>query len=162
MMKPRRARRCMPPSLLGGDYEDRRSAVNARRSVPGMANARDRGYHPHGIGTSARKALGGRADSQGARRDRMPDARLNPPPLRSRTGLAGVYPILYALFDRAGRLDAGAMNAQVEACLRAGAHGIAVLGLVTEVNKLETAERRALVELVARDIAGRVPLAVTV
>lgn len=88
--------------------------------------------------------------------------RPNPPPLGSRSGFAGVYPILYAFFDRAGRLDPGAMTAQVEACLAAGAHGIAVLGLVTEVNKLETAERRALVELVAKAIAGRVPLAVTV
>lgn len=92
----------------------------------------------------------------------MAAPRINLPPLTSRTGFAGVYPILYAFFDSSGRLDAGAMRRQVEACLAAGAHGIAILGLVTEVNRLETSERRALVEMVARDIDGRVPLAVTV
>ncbi len=92
----------------------------------------------------------------------MAAARINPPPMRSRTGFAGVYPILYAFFDAQGRLDAGAMRRQVEACLAAGAHGIAVLGLVTEVGKLDTAERRSIVEIVAKAIDGRVPLAVTV
>jgi 4-hydroxy-tetrahydrodipicolinate synthase len=43
-----------------------------------------------------------------------------------------------------------------------GAHGMAMLGLGTEVNKLSDAERRQLVEWVAEDLAGRLPLAVTV
>jgi 4-hydroxy-tetrahydrodipicolinate synthase len=41
-------------------------------------------------------------------------------------------------------------------------HGIGVLGLASEVNKLSTAERRKLMEWVAEDIAGKVPLTVTV
>ena len=45
------------------------------------------------------------------------------------TGFHGIYPILYAFFDRDGRLDRGIMRAQVEACVRHGAHGLAVLGL---------------------------------
>ena len=58
------------------------------------------------------------------------------------TGFHGIYPILYAFFDAQGRLDRGAMRAQVEACVRHGAHGLAVLGLATETYKLQTPERR--------------------
>lgn len=74
----------------------------------------------------------------------------------------GVYPILYAFFTEDGRIDAGAMRAQVEHCIAQGAHGIAVLGLVTEVNHLTTAERQDIVALVGAAIAGRVPYAVTI
>ena len=75
---------------------------------------------------------------------------------------SGVYPILYAFYDQAGRLDDGLMRLQVDKCIAAGAHGIAVLGLVTEVQKLDVNERRHLVEVVGRAIDGRVPYAVTV
>jgi 4-hydroxy-tetrahydrodipicolinate synthase len=74
----------------------------------------------------------------------------------------GVYPVLYAFFDAAGRLDRSAMSAQVEHCLAAGAHGIMVLGLVTEVHKLDEAGRRAVVAMVGELVAGRVPYAVTI
>jgi 4-hydroxy-tetrahydrodipicolinate synthase len=75
---------------------------------------------------------------------------------------SGIYPILYAFYDAKGRLDDGLMRLQVEKCIGAGAHGIAVLGLVTEVHKLDVNERRHLVEVVGRAIDGRVPYAVTV
>jgi 4-hydroxy-tetrahydrodipicolinate synthase len=74
----------------------------------------------------------------------------------------GVYPILYAFYDKNGRLDDGLMRLQVDKCIAAGAHGIAVLGLVTEVHKLDVNERRHLVQVVGRAINGRVPYAVTV
>jgi 4-hydroxy-tetrahydrodipicolinate synthase len=74
----------------------------------------------------------------------------------------GLYPILYAYFGRDGRLDEAAMRRQVRLCLAGGAHGIAVLGLATEVNKLNAAEKRQVVQWAAEEIAGRVPLAVTV
>ena len=74
----------------------------------------------------------------------------------------GVYPMLYAFFDAAGRLDRGAMRAQVEYCVASGAHGIAALGLGTEVSKLEAEERRLVMAWAAADIAGRLPLAITV
>jgi 4-hydroxy-tetrahydrodipicolinate synthase len=77
-------------------------------------------------------------------------------------GFRGVYPMLYAFFDAAGRLDRGAMRAQVEYCVASGAHGIAALGLGTEVSKLAHAERRQVVAWVAEDLAGRLPLAITV
>jgi 2-keto-3-deoxy-L-arabinonate dehydratase len=62
-----------------------------------------------------------------------------------------------SVFGRDGRLDAGAMRAQVEHCIECGAAGITVLGLVTEVNKLDVNERLELVRVVGAAIGGRVP-----
>ena len=75
---------------------------------------------------------------------------------------AGIWPILYAFFDSDGRLQREPIKRQVEACLRHGAHGIAVLGLATETYKLSTAERRQVLEWTAEAIGGRAKLAVTV
>ncbi|MBK7080448.1 MAG: dihydrodipicolinate synthase family protein [Betaproteobacteria bacterium] len=75
---------------------------------------------------------------------------------------SGVYPILYAFYDDRGAIDEAAMRLQVERCIVAGAHGIAVLGLVTEVHKLDVEERRQVVDIVGAAIAGRVPFAVTI
>ncbi len=80
----------------------------------------------------------------------------NPPPFQ------GIYPMMYAFFGADGGLDRAAMRRQVECCLSAGAHGIAVLGLATEVSKLSDRERRDLIAWTAEDIAGRVPLSVTI
>lgn len=74
----------------------------------------------------------------------------------------GIYPILYAFFQADGTLDRGAMRAQVEACVRGGAHGLAILGLATETNKLQTHERRQVLDWAAEDLNGRLPLAVTI
>lgn len=74
----------------------------------------------------------------------------------------GIYPMLYAFFDASGRLDRGAMRAQVEFCIAHRAHGIAALGLGTEVAKLSPNERRSVLEWAAEDVRGRLPLAITV
>ena len=74
----------------------------------------------------------------------------------------GIYPMLYAFFDHAGELDRDAMRRQVESCIAAGSHGLAVGGLATECNKLSTAEKRRLGEWVLADAAGRVPVSVTI
>jgi 2-keto-3-deoxy-L-arabinonate dehydratase len=78
------------------------------------------------------------------------------------SGFRGVYPILYAFFDGAGRLDRAAMCAQVDYCVASGAHGVAVLGLGTEVSKLSPLERRQVMTWAAEDLRGRLPLAITV
>jgi len=70
--------------------------------------------------------------------------------------------MMYSFFDYNGQLDRGAMRRQAEACVRGGAHGIAVLGLATEVSKLTKSERSQLVEWVTQDVGGAVPIAVTV
>ena len=76
--------------------------------------------------------------------------------------IRGIYPMLYAFFDEEGRPDRAAIRRQIDACVAAGVHGIAVLGLGTEVNKLVLRERRLLLDWSAEDVGGRLPLAVTV
>ncbi len=74
----------------------------------------------------------------------------------------GIYPMLYAFFNAQGGLDRHATRRQVQAFVDNGAHGMAVLGLGTEVNKLSDIERRQLVDWVAEELDGRLPLAITV
>jgi 2-keto-3-deoxy-L-arabinonate dehydratase len=76
--------------------------------------------------------------------------------------LHGIHAILYALFDDKERLDRAAMRRQVQHCLAVGVHGMAALGLATEVAKLTEAERRMLMDWVAEDTAGAVPLGFTI
>lgn len=80
----------------------------------------------------------------------------------ARTPFSGIYPMLYSFFGEDGRLDRAAMRRQVEACIAAGVHGITFLGIASEMAKLGGAERRTLVDWVTEDVAGRVPVAVTV
>jgi 2-keto-3-deoxy-L-arabinonate dehydratase len=80
----------------------------------------------------------------------------------SAVGFSGIWPILYAFFDRRDRLDHQAVVRQAEACIAAGADGIAALGLATEVAKLSAAERRTLMRWLVDAVRGRVPVAVTV
>lgn len=82
--------------------------------------------------------------------------------MSAKTNFHGVYPILYSFFDEQGQLDRKAMRRQVEGCIAGGAHGIAVMGLATEVGKLDVNERRRVIEWVGEDINGRIPYAVTV
>jgi len=78
------------------------------------------------------------------------------------TDVHGIYPILYAFFGADGKLDRDAMRRQAEACVNMGAHGIAALGLATEVSKLSPAERHDVMAWLAEDVAGRLPIAITV
>ncbi|WP_332684047.1 dihydrodipicolinate synthase family protein [Bosea sp. (in: a-proteobacteria)] len=75
---------------------------------------------------------------------------------------AGIHAMAFALFDEAERLDRAAMRRQTQICLRLGVHGMAALGLATEVSKLSLAERRSVIDWVAEDTAGKVPLAFTI
>ncbi|MCB9992823.1 MAG: dihydrodipicolinate synthase family protein [Hyphomicrobiaceae bacterium] len=76
--------------------------------------------------------------------------------------IGGIYPMLYAFFDEDGGLRRSAVTRQIGAALSANASGIAVLGLGTEVFKLGQDEQRALVNWVIGDVAGQVPVAVTI
>src|SRR5258708_6058702 len=75
---------------------------------------------------------------------------------------SGIYPMVYAFFDEGGSLAREPVVALVEAMVRHRVHGVAVLGLASEVNKLSIGERHQLLDWVAEAIAGRVPLCVTV
>jgi 2-keto-3-deoxy-L-arabinonate dehydratase len=77
------------------------------------------------------------------------------------TEFAGVHCVLFALFDASEKLDRKAMKAQVDYVRSAGAHGVTVLGLATEVSKLTFAERCQLIEWAAEDLPD-LPLSVTV
>lgn len=76
--------------------------------------------------------------------------------------MRGVHAILYALFDEGERLDRDAMRRQVQLCLAANVAGVAALGLATEVAKLSFPERQTVMDWVAQDVAGRVPLGFTI
>jgi 4-hydroxy-tetrahydrodipicolinate synthase len=82
--------------------------------------------------------------------------------MKSNSGFSGVYPMVFALFDAKGNLAREPMRRQVKALVRQRVHGIAILGMASEVNKLSTVERRTLMDWVAEDVGGAVPLAVTV
>jgi 2-keto-3-deoxy-L-arabinonate dehydratase len=70
--------------------------------------------------------------------------------------------MIYAFFDDKGELLRAPVVASVEAMIRNGVHGVAVLGLASEVNKLSRENRLRLLEWVSETNAGRVPLSVTV
>ena len=74
----------------------------------------------------------------------------------------GIYPMLYSFFGADDAPDRAAMRAQVEAVAGAGVHGLAFGGLASECNKLTLDEKRRLLDGVAEDLAGRLPLSVTV
>ncbi|MBC7738465.1 MAG: dihydrodipicolinate synthase family protein [Candidatus Saccharibacteria bacterium] len=76
--------------------------------------------------------------------------------------IRGTYPMLYAFFGPDGSVQRAAFARQIDAAVAVGASGVAVLGLGTEVGKLSRAEQRQIVEWVAQDLNGRLPLAVTV
>lgn len=78
------------------------------------------------------------------------------------SGFAGIHAVLYAFFDAGGRLDRGAMRAQVARVLADGVQGIAVLGLATEVQKLTEGEARQLIAWTAEDLGRQRPLSVTI
>ncbi len=73
----------------------------------------------------------------------------------------GIWPILYAYFNAAGELDRESMRLQIQVALRAGAPGIAILGLATEVNKLSVEEKHQLIHWAAQDLGQAAPMAVT-
>ncbi len=74
----------------------------------------------------------------------------------------GILPMQYAFFGRDGKLDRAAMRRQARAALASGAHGVAVLGLATEVGKLDAGERRDVIDWVCEEVNGKVPVAVTI
>ena len=82
--------------------------------------------------------------------------------MATKSGFAGIYPVVYTLFDADGHLSRDGSRLQVQAMLRSDVDGVAVLGLASEVNKLTFAERHQLMEWVIEDVGGAVPVAVTI
>ena len=76
--------------------------------------------------------------------------------------LSGIHAVLYALFDKNEKIDFQAMRAQAQLLLDAKVHGVTVLGLATEVQKLSVSERLDVIDTISQEVAGRVPFSVTV
>lgn len=79
-----------------------------------------------------------------------------------REDLHGIHPMLYTCYGADGALDRRAHEQQVEACIAAGVHGLALLGIVGEYNKLDVREKVQIVEWTMEAARGRLPVAVTV
>lgn len=75
--------------------------------------------------------------------------------------LAGVYPILATTFDAAGQLDLESQARLVHYLLDQGAHGLGLFGNASEGYALTAGERRTLLQLIVREVGGRVPLVVS-
>jgi 4-hydroxy-tetrahydrodipicolinate synthase len=70
----------------------------------------------------------------------------------------GIIPAVTTPFDASGAIDFDGLAGNVAALLDAGVHGIVATGTMGEAGSLSTAERRSVVEAVARAVDGRVPV----
>ena len=70
----------------------------------------------------------------------------------------GVYPAVTTQFRSDQSLDLEATAAHIETLLRAGVHGLIMLGTVGENCSLEPAEKRAVMRLAVERAKGRVPV----
>ena len=70
----------------------------------------------------------------------------------------GVVSILPTPFNEIGELDLRSLQSLVEYQLSAGAHGLAVLGVMGEQHKLTTFERRRVMETVVAHAEGSAPV----
>ena len=74
----------------------------------------------------------------------------------------GVYVISATPFSENGDIDFGSLDTLVEYYIRHGAHGITMLGMMGEANKLTGEESIAVVRHALRRVNGRVPVVVGV
>ncbi|HSD52414.1 MAG TPA: dihydrodipicolinate synthase family protein [Candidatus Methylomirabilis sp.] len=72
----------------------------------------------------------------------------------------GVYAITATPFDDQGRVDEDGIASLVEFEIKAGVHGLNVLGIMGEAHKLTEGERRCIAELFLKHVGGRVPVVV--
>ena len=68
----------------------------------------------------------------------------------------------YCFFNKNNSIDIQAMRDQISLIKQLGSHGIACLGLATEVNKLNFSEKKKIIELVAGVSNDRLPIVVTI
>jgi 4-hydroxy-tetrahydrodipicolinate synthase len=70
----------------------------------------------------------------------------------------GIIPAVTTPFDEAGEIDLAALDRNLAALLDAGVHGIVATGTMGEAGSLSAAERRTVVQAVARAAGDRVPV----
>ena len=76
--------------------------------------------------------------------------------------LEGIFPIIYCFFNKNNTLDKKLIKDQIKIIKNMGSHGIASLGLATEVNKLSFLEKKNIIELVAEISNKEIRTAVTI
>jgi 4-hydroxy-tetrahydrodipicolinate synthase len=75
--------------------------------------------------------------------------------------MKGVYNILVTPFDGNDRIDVDSLQSVVEFQIENGAHGLTILGILGEGQKLTDAERDLVIKTVIDQVNGRIPVVVT-
>ncbi len=70
----------------------------------------------------------------------------------------GVWPVLCTPFTAQGEIDSAALRRVVNFALRSSVSGVVFPGFASEVDNLDADERQALLEVVVKEVAGRVPI----
>jgi 4-hydroxy-tetrahydrodipicolinate synthase len=73
---------------------------------------------------------------------------------------AGIFHVLATPFRDDGALDREGLPRLVERALSAGVRGLTILGIAGEAHRLADEERRQVVEVVVKEVGGRVPVVV--
>lgn len=74
----------------------------------------------------------------------------------------GVYIIAATPFDREGALDLASLDRLIAFYIEAGVHGITILGMMGEAQKLTFDEQRQVIDRVLKQVAGELPVVVGV
>lgn len=75
---------------------------------------------------------------------------------------SGIFHIMATPFTDDGALDSDGVEHLVESALAAGVRGLTILGIAGEAHRLTDDERRRVVTVVVKEVAGRVPVVVGV
>ena len=76
--------------------------------------------------------------------------------------LRGIFPIVYSFFNKNNSLDLKLIREQISLICNINSHGIASLGLATEVNKLNFKEKVKIIELITEVTEKKIPNAITI
>jgi 4-hydroxy-tetrahydrodipicolinate synthase len=76
------------------------------------------------------------------------------------SGLRGVLPLVPTPFTSDDEVDERSLRRLIEHYVEAGAHGLALLGVASEVHKLDDAERQLVLQVACEQANGRLPMVV--
>ena len=79
-----------------------------------------------------------------------------------RKKIKGIAPMIYCFFNKENKIDSKLIIEQVNMINSMGVHGIACLGLGTEVNKLSFKEKVNIIEIVSKFKKKNMYLAITI
>ena len=74
----------------------------------------------------------------------------------------GVYIIAATPFDREGALDLASLDRLIAFYIESGVHGITILGMMGEAQKLTFDEQRQVIDRTLKQVAGELPVVVGV